>query len=80
MKTKVRIEIPKDFYENKPSVTLDEFLEMFTEMVKQVKEIEDNLDYELTTEFKAIRENVRLKERIKELEDEFKRLGLEGAL
>ena len=39
---KVRIEIPKDFYENKHSVAIGEFAEMFSTIAKQVEELEED--------------------------------------
>ena len=71
----MKISIPKSFYENKPSVTHLELLGMVTEMVNKIQTLEEDLNYELETDFKAIYENAKLKERIKQLEEQLKNKG-----
>lgn len=75
MQTEITIEVPKGFYENKSSVTPDEFLEMATDFVAKVKRMEEDFNHELVNDFKAIYENAKLKERIKQLEEQLKNKG-----
>lgn len=74
------IGIPKGFFEDKNSVTPGELLEMVTEFVNKTRKLEEDLNYELETDSRFMLENITLKKRIEELETEFKRLGLDGAL
>ena len=64
----MKINIPKGFFDDKSSVTLAEFLAMFTDMVEQVEKLEEDLNHELETDFKYMHENTKLKQRIQELE------------
>lgn len=74
----LKIMVPKGYFEDKYSVTPDELLEMVTEFVTKVKILEEDLSYELETDSRFMQENVKLKQRVKELEAELERLG--GAL
>lgn len=80
METKIMIEIPKGFFEDKNYVTPRELLEMTIDLVTKVEKLEEDYNYELETDFSFQKENQRLKARVAELEAEFKRLGLDGAL
>lgn len=71
----MKINIPKRLFEKKSTVTPVEFLEMFAEMVQKIEKLEEDLNYERETDFKAIHENKKLKERIKELEEQLKNKG-----
>ena len=75
MQTEIKIEIPKSLYEDKSSVTPRELLWMITDLVERTEKMEADYKYELETEFKAIHENARLKERINQLEKELKNKG-----
>ncbi|HHX63146.1 MAG TPA: hypothetical protein GX707_20910 [Epulopiscium sp.] len=75
MHTKLKINVPKGFYENKVSVTPSELMGMILEFMAKAEKMEKDLTYELETEFKAIHENARLKERIKQLEEQLKNKG-----
>lgn len=66
MQTKIKVKIPKGFFEDKTSVTLDEMLEMFTEMVKQVKKLEEDLEGEKLMNSIYIKENKELKNQLKQ--------------
>ncbi|HHX61111.1 MAG TPA: hypothetical protein GX707_10430 [Epulopiscium sp.] len=72
----MKIDIPKGFFEDKRSVTPNEFLEMFVEMIEQVNKLEEELNYERETDFKYINENAELKKRIKELEAQIEKGGV----
>lgn len=75
MHTKLKINVPKGFYENKVSVTPSELMGMILEFMAKAEKMEKDLTYELETEFKAMNENVELKERIKQLEEQLKNKG-----
>lgn len=66
---KVRIEIPKDFYENKHSVAIGEFAEMFSTIAKQVEELEEDSIANFEWSIKQMEENRELKENNKLLRD-----------
>ena len=70
----MKIQIPKGFFEDKSSVTPAELLKMTTDMVDQIQELEEKLNYELETDFKYMNENVELKKEIKVLKEEIRQL------
>lgn len=74
------INIPKGFYEDKATVSPAELLTMVSEMVRKVEQLQIDHDYERELAFEMLEANRILKQRIAALEDEFKDLGLGGAL
>lgn len=76
----LKIDIPKGFFDDKSSVTPTELLTMVSEMVRKVEQLQIDHDYEGELAFEMLEANRILKQRIAALEDEFKDLGLGGAL
>lgn len=70
----MKIRVPKDFYENKGSVTHLELLDMVAEMVSKIQRLEEDLEYELETDLKYMNENLELKKEIKGLKEEIRQL------
>ena len=76
---KTKLEIPKDFYENKSYLEPKELLSMFTEMVKKIEELEEDCIANFEWAMRELEEKWRLKESNEMLKDALLRKDAEIA-